>query len=184
MAQAFPRGELLRGRVLGHVLVERLADEFAFGRAVLGVGIEELGGSGDGFGRPAFRPVCDVLHDGLHQEQEERMARGRRHPCVGDRVVKAVVGAHTTEEGLSPTLVHIVGGQRTRLRVGHCRHVVCLEEVVGRENAFDVEIGIDTRKRRKWSINWTARDNPLGIAGFLAYPPNMCMYRFRTRSAR
>lgn len=120
MAQPSARGELLRGRVFGYVLVERLADILALGLAVFVVGVEEFCRACDGFGGPVFGPLGDFLHDRFHQEEEERVSWRRCHPGIGNRVVEAVVGAHSPEEGFPPDLVHVVRRQWPRLRVGHC----------------------------------------------------------------
>lgn len=147
MTQPLPRRELLRGGVLRDVLVKLLARVFPLLVAVLVDSVEELRGPRDGFRRPALRPVGDLLHDGLDQQQKERVSWSGRHPCVGDRVVESIVRAHPTEEGLSPALVHVVRCERSWLCVRYGRDVVCLEEMVRREDAFDVEVSVDTKEQ-------------------------------------
>lgn len=118
MTQSLLGGELFRGRVLGHGLVEFLALILAFLLIVFFNHVEELGWARGGLDRVvrlAF--VVVVPHDRLGQDEEEGVAWGGGHPCVGDRVVEPVVGAHAPEKGLSSILLQVVRRQRSRLCV-------------------------------------------------------------------
>ena len=129
VAQAPSWSELLRRRVLGHVLVNL----FSFKPAVLAEVLVDLVEKHRGSGGVFWSSVCALMHgfhDVLENEKKERVARSRSHPRIRNRVWFARVQAHSAKESLSTVLLQVIRRHRSRFRMRNCRYIVCLEQVI------------------------------------------------------